>query len=113
MFTIGIVEKDPAIAGIKLPLTAYLIYSNKRRPIIQGERPNLSITDISKLIGEEWGMLTASQKETYQALAVEQKLDYQIKCEKARRHYQQSNGTAAPVDEKSKAGSKKVEKKVV
>jgi hypothetical protein len=29
------IEKDPAIAGIKGPLTAYLIYSNKRRPVIQ------------------------------------------------------------------------------
>jgi hypothetical protein len=29
------IEKDPAIAGIKGPLSAYLIFSNKRRPIIQ------------------------------------------------------------------------------
>jgi hypothetical protein len=28
-------DKDPAIAGIKGPLSAYLIFSNKRRPIIQ------------------------------------------------------------------------------
>lgn len=108
---IFVIEKDPAIAGIKGPLSAYLIFSNKRRPIIQQERPHLVITEISKLIGEEWGMLTAEQKDIYNALSVEEKANYQIKCEKARRLYNQSNGAqAAPV--KSKAAPKQVEKKI-
>lgn len=56
-------------------------------------------------------MLTAAQKEIYQALAGEEKANYQIKCEKARRLYMQGNGAqAAP--EKSKAAPKQVEKKV-
>ena len=105
------IEKDPAIAGIKGPLSAYLIFSNKRRPIIQQERPHLAITEISKLIGEEWGILTPAQKETYQALASEEKANYQIKCEKARRLYQQANGGQAAA-EKTKAAPKQVEKKI-
>ena len=106
------IEKDPAIAGIKGPLSAYLIFSNKRRPIIQQERPHLAITEISKLIGEEWGILTPAQKETYQALANEEKANYQIKCEKARRLYLQANGAQAAAPEKPKAAPKQVEKKI-
>jgi hypothetical protein len=47
----------------------------------------LSITEISKLIGEEWGMLSEAQKETYRGLSLEEKANYELKCEKARRLY--------------------------
>lgn len=56
-------------------------------------------------------MLSEAQKDTYKAFSLEEKANYELKCEKARRLYQQTNGTAA-APEKSKAAPKQVEKKV-
>ena len=49
---------DPELAGIKKPLSAYMIYNVTRGPVIRRENPEISITEVSKLIGEEWRNLT-------------------------------------------------------
>ena len=47
---------------IKRPLSAYLLYNNHRRPVLKAEHPDLVLTDLSKIIGEEWQKLNDSQK---------------------------------------------------
>jgi HMG (high mobility group) box len=79
-----------------------MIFSNRRRSVIKSEHPNLSITEIAKLLGEEWNMLTQNQKDVYKKKADEEKVEYQLKCETARRQYQQLGGIGAPAVEQSK-----------
>jgi hypothetical protein len=68
----------------------------------------LAIVEIAKLIAEEWHMLSEAQKEVYKAQSLEEKANYQIKCENARRLYK--GAAPATVDKKP---AKQVEKKVL
>mmetsp|Transcript_2460 Transcript_2460/g.2886 ORF Transcript_2460/g.2886 Transcript_2460/m.2886 type:complete len:94 (-) Transcript_2460:244-525(-) len=54
------VKKD----GPKKAMSAYIFFSNKRRPEIVVDKPELKskITEISKLIGEEWRGLDDTAK---------------------------------------------------
>ncbi len=80
---------DPALEGIKRPMSAYMFYNNHRRPILTREYPELSLIEVSKLIGEEWGKLSEGQKQVFQKKAQENKLEYEIKVAQAK-------GKAAP-----------------
>ena len=69
-----VVLKDANGNDLKRPLTAYMLYNNFRRPILKEEHPgkftrnnlrvfaDLSLTDLSKLIGQEWKQLTEAVK---------------------------------------------------
>lgn len=59
--------------GIKKPLSAYMLYCNLRRPTIMKEMPgksfqssfshsDIKLTEVSKIIGEEWRCLDSNQK---------------------------------------------------
>jgi hypothetical protein len=56
-----------------------MFYSQARGPVIRRERPTLAITEVSKLIGEEWRGLTENQKAPYEKKAREAKIDYTLK----------------------------------
>jgi len=52
---------------MKRPLSAYMLYNNYRRPVLRKEHPGmiilikhleLTLPDVSKVIGEEWNKLT-------------------------------------------------------
>ena len=45
-------KKDPNKP--KRPLTAFMRFSQSRRAVLKKQNPNASMTDISKLIGQEW-----------------------------------------------------------
>lgn len=56
---------------VKRPLSAYMLYNNHRRPVLKGEHPCknwrltslvMNLTEVSKLIGEEWQKLSEDQK---------------------------------------------------
>ena len=57
---------------MKKPLTAYMLFNNHRRPILKKEHTRkdlmglqgveLSLPEVSKMIGDEWGKLTEDQK---------------------------------------------------
>lgn len=54
-------EKDPNAP--KKPLTAFMLYTNKRRPEVMKQNPGLKITEISTIIGKEWKELTKEEKD--------------------------------------------------
>ena len=67
---------DPLLAGIKKPLSAYMLFNQARNPVIKKENPEMKLVEISKVIGQEWGHLSDSQKAHYIKKAEEAKLDY-------------------------------------
>lgn len=54
-------EKDPNAP--KKPLTAFMLYTNKRRPEIMAKTPGTKITEISAAIGKEWTNMTGEEKD--------------------------------------------------
>lgn len=54
-------EKAPKVKGTT-KLNPYMNYSNSRRDALRAANPTLKITEISKLIGDEWKALSAEQK---------------------------------------------------
>eukprot|EP01071_Lankesteria_metandrocarpae_P005732 Lankesteria_metandrocarpae@DN4106_c0_g1_i2.p2 len=71
--------------GPKKPMSAYILFSNKRRVEIIKDKPELKskITEISKLIGEEWRGLTDTDKAPFAADAAKDKERYQKDLEAA------------------------------
>lgn len=60
----------------KRPPTAYFLFSNDVRPIIQKKKPELKMTDISKVIGQQWRNLNDSQKKKYIDKAAKLKAEF-------------------------------------
>jgi len=56
------VLKDANGNDLKRPLTAYMLFNNFRRPVLQKDHPDFSLTDLSKLIGQEWKNLNEDQR---------------------------------------------------
>jgi len=50
--------KDANGNELKRPLSAYMLYNNHRRPTLRSEHPDLSLPNLSKLIGDEWKRLS-------------------------------------------------------
>ena len=44
--------------GPKKPLSAYMLYNNHRRAILSSEHADKKVTEISKMVGEEWRKMT-------------------------------------------------------
>jgi len=56
-----------------------MLYNNFRRPVLQQEHPDLSLPDLSKLIGEEWKNMSDDSKNTWKEKARGLKLDFEMK----------------------------------
>jgi hypothetical protein len=70
---------------LKRPLSAYMLYNNHRRPVLRQEHPELSLPDLSKLIGDEWKKLSENQRATWKEKAREHRLEFDIKSFNAKR----------------------------
>jgi len=62
--------------------TGFLLFSNERRPILQNENSTKKITEISKLIGAEWKILSNEKKQKYQDISNEQKAKNKLEMDK-------------------------------
>ena len=51
--------------GPKKPKSAFLYFSCDRRSSLKEEQPDLKITDVSRLLGDEWNHLTEEEKQPY------------------------------------------------
>ncbi len=68
--------KQKKNAKPKRPSTAFFLFSAARRPSIKEDQPVLKVTEIAKLLGEEWKLLDAKGKEKYKKNAATLKAKY-------------------------------------
>eukprot|EP00274_Cyanoptyche_gloeocystis_P004542 CAMPEP_0196653042 /NCGR_PEP_ID=MMETSP1086-20130531/2606_1 /TAXON_ID=77921 /ORGANISM="Cyanoptyche gloeocystis , Strain SAG4.97" /LENGTH=564 /DNA_ID=CAMNT_0041984007 /DNA_START=34 /DNA_END=1728 /DNA_ORIENTATION=+ len=50
---------------VKRPQNSFLVFSNVYRPKLRAEHKNMSNAEVSKLLGEKWKNLSASEKQKY------------------------------------------------
>jgi len=77
-----------------------MLYNNHRRPTLRTEHPELSLPDLSKLIGDEWKRLSETQKSIWLEKSREQKLDYDMKSFNANKAKTGENGAAEAIQPK-------------
>ena len=67
-------KKDPDAP--KRPPTAFFLFAKDRRPQIKAEQPEAKVTDVAKILGEEWRGLADNSKRKYQEEAARLKEIY-------------------------------------
>jgi len=67
-----------AAAGPKRPPTAFFLYAKDRRPAIKKAEPDASVTDVAKILGEEWRNLAARNRVKYDQEAAKLKAKYDV-----------------------------------
>jgi len=92
--------KDPNAP--KKPQTAYFIFSSERRPQLKTLHPEKKITELAKLLGDEWKEKDESEKKTYQDKAKSEKEDYDKKFEEYKKTDQYTEFQAKIKNEKKK-----------
>lgn len=73
-------KKDPNAP--KRPASAYILFTGAEREKVVKKNPDAKVTDIMKLLGEEWGKLSTTKKATWEKKAVKAKEDYAKELEK-------------------------------
>ncbi|KAJ2499290.1 Non-histone chromosomal protein 6 [Coemansia sp. RSA 1972] len=68
-------KKDPSAP--KRALSAYMFFSQDKRPTVQEENPGVSFGTIGKLLGERWKGLDDTGRKPYMALAEKDKARYE------------------------------------
>jgi hypothetical protein len=87
----------------KRPPSAFLKFSKKRRSEMKSSNPDLSNTDVSMLLGEEWRNATAKEKEPYVGQEERERAIYNEKIKTFREE-------EAKVDAASRTSHKSVQK---
>ncbi|RKP40386.1 high mobility group box domain-containing protein [Dimargaris cristalligena] len=64
---------------LKRPMNAYLIFNQDMRHRLLSENPNMSVSEISKSIGDKWRAMDAAQKHHYNQRAQQLKDDFKAK----------------------------------
>jgi len=62
-----------------------MLFNNFRRPVLQKDHPDFSLTDLSKLIGQEWKNLNEDQRKVWTDKFAESKLEYDVKTYQAKK----------------------------
>ena len=60
----------------KRGLSAFMFYSQERRPQLKKSQPNLPFGDVAKTIGAEWKKFSDAKKKPYEAKAVKDRARY-------------------------------------
>lgn len=68
-------KKDPNAP--KKALTSFILFSNAKRSEITRANPGISIGDVAKQLGALWKQISASEKEKYDKLALQDKERYE------------------------------------
>tara|TARA_A100001015_G_scaffold147430_1_gene163477 strand:+ start:764 stop:1243 length:480 start_codon:yes stop_codon:yes gene_type:complete len=66
----------------KRPLTAFMRFSTFKRSELKKKHSDLSMTELSKLIGEAWRNASDEEKRPHQEQAAEDHEEYRVKMEK-------------------------------
>lgn len=62
----GVIKNKTKKNHIKKPCSSYAIFVKEMKEVIKGERPELKMADILKIIAERWKKLTDDQKAVFQ-----------------------------------------------
>lgn len=65
-------------------MSAFLAFSQSRRPQVKEENPNMANTDVSRLLGEIWRNSTAEEKEPFVQQELKERASYKEKIQKFR-----------------------------
>lgn len=68
-------KKDPNAP--KRPLTAYLYFANDKRDGVRAKNPDLTLAQVTSLIGQQWRDLSSEDKKPYEEKAVADKKRYE------------------------------------
>jgi hypothetical protein len=71
-------KQKAANSGPKRPPTAFFLYARDRRPMIKQEDPGASVTDVAKILGEEWRNLPSRNRVKYDNAAAQLKAEYDM-----------------------------------
>jgi len=61
----------------KRAMVAFMFFSIEQRPAVQKKNPSLGIADISKVLGQQWRGMSATQKGPYEEKAAKDKMRYE------------------------------------
>lgn len=70
------IDKRPS-ADPKKPLSGFMFFSTQFAKMIRDRNPDLKITDVSKIVGENWNKLTPEQKAPFENKAQQDKVRYE------------------------------------
>jgi len=65
----------------KRPMSAFLMYAQRQRKIVQGDNPDLSNADVSRLLGEHWRNAKIEQKRPFLEREKAERKIYKAKTE--------------------------------
>jgi hypothetical protein len=66
------------------PMSAFLAFSRSRRPQVKEDNPNMTNTDVSRLLGEMWRNATPEEKEPFVKQELKERAAYNEKAQKFR-----------------------------
>lgn len=69
-------SQDSPKAHIRRPMNAFMIFSQRQRPLIHQEYPNCDNRAVSKMLGERWYSLNQSEKNDFHKLATQLKQEH-------------------------------------
>ena len=81
--------KDPNAP--KRPMSAYMLWLNASREKIKSDHPGISITGLSKKVGEIWKGMSKEKKEEWDCKAEDARREY----EKAMKEYEGGRGESS------------------
>lgn len=87
----------------KRPPSAFLKFSQKQRPIVKRDNPDMRNTDVSRLLGEMWRSASTEEKEPYVTQEQQERAVYKEEIKKF-------NDKQAKVDAASRTSHKTVQK---
>jgi len=65
----------------KKPQSAYFLFANDRRPRLREAHPDKKITDVAKMLGEEWKKMPEAEKKPWDEMAKKKKAQYDKEIE--------------------------------
>ena len=65
----------------KRPMNPYMLYANEHRENLKAKNPNISITELAKLLGENFKAISDKDKKKYQDIFDKNKASYKTEME--------------------------------
>ncbi|KAI2658735.1 Transcription factor A, mitochondrial [Labeo rohita] len=91
----------------KRPLTAYMTYVKEMHPTFSRQNPGVKNVDIVRKLAQQWKMLTAEQKQPFQAASSASREQYKLALEKYKAQLTPAQTEALAVEKRQKVAKRK------